>query len=105
MSKYHAIRTTIDGITFASRREAERYQELKLLQMAGEITDLKLQPRFRLMDATNTDRGVDYIADFMYTENGVQVVEDVKGVQTRVFRIKAKMFKSKYPQYELRIVR
>ena len=52
--KYNAIPTTVDGIRFASKREARRYLELKLLQKAGHISDLELQPRFRLMSASTT---------------------------------------------------
>lgn len=47
-NKYGNIKTVIDGIKFDSKRESERYLELKLLEKAGEISDLKLQPRFIL---------------------------------------------------------
>jgi len=118
MSKYHAVRTTIDGITFDSKREAARYSELKLLELAGEITSLTVHPRFLLADGFNIDgkggrvRPIYYIADFKYLEGDDSfdsyIVEDVKGgkaTQTAVFKLKAKLFRARYPEYELRIVK
>jgi hypothetical protein len=88
-SKYKAIRTTIDGHTFASKAEANRYQHLKLLEKAGQITNLSLQPRYAL------DVGgvhiCNYIADFRYWDEGGRVVEDVKGVRTPVYKLKKKL--------------
>ena len=108
--KYNAKKTTIDGITFDSKAEARRYGELKLLEKAGQIHHLKLQPSFVLLptftDSTGkTQRGIKYVADFSYSENYVQVVEDVKGVETPVFKIKAKLFRHQYPGLELRVVK
>lgn len=91
-----AQRTAIGGITFDSKREAKRWGELKFLEQAGEITDLKRQVPFPLFgrdDAILTPPGrkMHYIADFTYTDlrlNGVRVVEDSKGWATEVFKIK-----------------
>ena len=96
-SKYHAIRTTIDGITFDSKKEATRYQELKLLERAGEIKDLKLQQDFILIEKTNYGRAIKYRADFTYIDkkNGY-VVEDTKGVRTSVYRLKKRLMQEKY---------
>lgn len=97
MSKYYNRKTTIDGITFDSRKEAFRYQELKFLEKAGEIKNLTLQPKFLLQDGFRhngkTYRKIEYIADFSYrrTEDDVLVIEDVKGVKTDVFKLKEKM--------------
>ena len=109
-NKYRNVKTTIDGIKFDSKAEASRYTELKLLEKAGEITDLKLQPRFILQHnfkhKNKTVRAITYMADFQYSENGKEIVEDVKGVETAVFKIKKKMFLNIYGgMYELRIVR
>ena len=109
-NKYRNVKTTIDGIKFDSKAEARRYTELKLLEKAGEITDLKLQPRFILQHSFKhkgkTIRAITYMADFQYSENGKEIVEDVKGVETAVFKIKKKMFLNIYDGiYELRIVR
>ena len=91
MSKYRNRRTVYDGITFDSQREANRYAELKLLERAGEISDLKLQVPFELIPKQPGERAVKYIADFVYTEDGQTVVEDVKGKKTRDYIIKRKL--------------
>ncbi len=88
-SKYNARKTTVDGITFDSAFKAERYSELVLLQRAGHITDLRLQVPFDL--AINGVKVCKYIADFVYVEYGKEIVEDVKGMATDVYRIKRKL--------------
>ncbi|NLB90534.1 MAG: DUF1064 domain-containing protein [Clostridiales bacterium] len=107
--KYRNRKTIIDGITFDSKGEANRYCELKLLQRAGEISDLTLQPKFTLQESFKkngkTHRAITYIADFQYQENGKTIIEDYKGMETEVFRIKRKLFEKRYPDKELRIVR
>ena len=99
-SKYGAHRTEIDGILFDSKREAARYQELKILEKAGEIKDLVRQPVFTLQEAFMCDgkkeRSITYRADFMYEENGRTIVEDVKGMKTDVYKIKRKLFLYQY---------
>lgn len=93
---------------FDSIAESKRYKELKLLLKAGEISDLKLQPRFLLQGSFKkngkTFRKIEYIADFQYIENGKTIVEDVKGIQTDVFKLKHKIFEKVYPDLELRII-
>lgn len=98
MTKYRAVRTEVGGITFASKAEAKRYSQLKLLEKAGEIKNLQLQPKFPLTATrgkTITKIG-NYIADFSYTENGGLVVEDVKGFKTPLYRWKKKHFEAEY---------
>jgi hypothetical protein len=91
VSKYGNRRTEVDGITFASAKEAKRYGELKLLERAGQITSLTLQPRFPLKVAGKLV--TTYVADFSYLErDGRVVVEDAKGFKTDVYKIKAKLF-------------
>lgn len=92
--KYSAQATEVDGIRFASKREARRYQELKLLEYAGGIGGLELQPRFPLV-VNGVKVGV-YVADFQYEENGEIVTEDCKGVRTQVYRLKAKLVRALY---------
>ena len=111
-NKYNAKKRTIDGHNFPSKREAERYCELKLLLKAGEIRILVLQPRFLLQDKFvdkqgNTHRKIEYVADFLYIDKeGRNVVEDVKGVLTEVYKIKKKMFLKIYDeQYDFREIR
>lgn len=92
MRKYRNIPTEVDGIKFASKREAVRYSQLKLLERAGEISELKLQPRYPL--TVNGLHVCTYVGDFEYRDhNTVQIVtEDAKGVRTRDFINKAKLF-------------
>ena len=96
MSKYKAKKTAVDGITFDSKKEAHRYLVLKAMQEAGEIDHLQMQVKYELIPpckriSKGTERGINYIADFVYTENGNIVVEDVKGVKTDVYKIKKKL--------------
>lgn len=109
--KYNARRVTVDGYTFDSKAEARRYNQLRLLQRAGDIADLELQPSFELQpgftDASGKrQRAIRYVADFAYTlPDGRRVVEDVKGVETAVFKLKRKLFLFTYPDLELRTVK
>jgi hypothetical protein len=95
-SKYGAIPTVLDGIRFASRREADRYAHLRVLALTGLITDLELQPAFAL-HALGGTKVAKYVADFAYRDAAGQlVIEDVKGVKTTVFRLKAKWLKAEH---------
>jgi hypothetical protein len=107
MTKYHAIQTTVDGIVFASKAEARRYGELKLLERAGEVTGLQLQPRFDLACGGRPllirsagfpkGRASYYLADFEYYErDGTRVIEDVKGMDTPVSRLKRAVVEAEY---------
>ncbi len=89
MSKYKNIKITIDNIVFDSLKEGRRYRELKLMLRAGIISDLEMQPMFKL--EVNGSLICKYIADFRYIEKGETIIEDVKGVKTREFRIKQKL--------------
>jgi hypothetical protein len=91
MNKYRAKKTEIDGIVFDSKREAARYQELKLLERNGAIRALALQPSYDLW--ANNQRICRYRADFYYIDTATEkaVVEDCKGVRTPVYRLKKKL--------------
>lgn len=89
MTKYRAIPTTVDGIRFASKKEAARYGQLKLMEKAGEISELCTQTKYPLTVGGTTV--ATYIADFTYRKQGSTVVEDVKGVLTPVYRLKKKL--------------
>lgn len=109
--KYGNIKTEVDGIKFDSRKESNRYFELKLLEKSGQITDLILQPRFKIIDAVRfngkTQRSRFYIADFMYCENGKIIVEDVKSEITRknpVYTLKRQLFLIQNSDIEFREV-
>ena len=109
MNKYKNKKVIVDDYIFDSIQESRRYKELKLLLRAGEISNLELQPRFLLQDSFRkngkTYRKIEYVADFKYIEKGKTIVEDVKGIQTDVFKIKHKMFEAKYPELELKIIK
>ena len=111
--KYHNKKTVADGIKFDSKLEAERYAQLKILERAGVIRDLELQPSFELIPSFRkngkTWRRTLYKADFRYilAEDDSYIIEDVKGstaVITDVFRLKQKLFEYKYPEYTISIV-
>jgi hypothetical protein len=91
-TKYAAVRTTIDGVTFASKKEATRYKQLKLLEKGKVISNLQLQPRYPCK--INGALICTYVGDFSYTENGKFVLEDVKGILTPVYRLKKKLVKA-----------
>lgn len=115
MSKYYNRKIRVDGIEFDSKREANRYCELRLLQRAGKISNLELQKAYELIPAqyeemptggTYTrgerkgqpktrrvcvEKAVKYVADFAYTQNSKTVVEDAKGVRTEAYKIKRKL--------------
>lgn len=105
MNKYHNKKTTVGDITFDSRAEAARYAELKLLERAGAISGLRLQVSFELVPKQSGERSVVYKADFVYTERGRTVVEDVKGMRTRDYIIKRKLLKWRYPDVDFREVK
>lgn len=100
IGKYNAVKTKVEGITFDSKREAARYQELRLLERAGEIENLSLQAPFSL-SAWSEDGPVHicrYIADFVYNDLGSDehVVEDSKGFRTPLYRLKKKWMAAQY---------
>lgn len=92
--KFRNVPVEVDGIRFDSKKEARRWGELRLMERASLIADLKRQVRYRL--DVNGLHVCDYIADFTYLEGSGAglTVEDVKGVATDVFRLKAKLMKA-----------
>lgn len=102
-NKYRNKRVTVDGIKFDSQKEAQRFEELKMLQNAGDIRELKLQHEFTLQGAfTTTDgervRSIKYIADFTYYRGNLFIIEDVKSKATKdnsVYKLKKKMMAEK----------
>lgn len=97
-----AEQRTVDGITFASKKEKNRYLDLKLIEKAGQIKNLVLQPKFEIIPAIGKFRTTYYVADFMYddTKTGKTVVEEVKGFETPAYKLKAHLFVIRYPEYE-----
>lgn len=120
MSKYYNKKVVVDGYEFDSRKEANRFCELRLLLRAGKIANLQLQREYELIPAQYEEvptgefytrgerkgeqkmkricieKAVKYVADFVYTENGKTVVEDTKGVRTEKYIIKRKLMLWRY---------
>ena len=96
-NKYHAKKTTIDGIIFDSKKEALRYCELRAMEHAGKIFSLERQVKFNLIPAETDKNGnklreINYFADFVYFDEKMQrIVEDVKGVRTPVYNLKKRL--------------
>jgi len=111
-AKYGNRKVEFDGYVFDSSAECERYKALTLMEQAGTIKDLFMQPRYELQKAfTDNDgrrqRAIYYIGDFYYVEvaTGLRIVEDVKGKETPVFLLKQKLFLYKRDDLKLRIVK
>lgn len=101
MSKYRAKKTVVDNITFDSIAESKYYEQLKWLLQAKQIKYFKLQPKFLLQDGFKkngvTVRKIEYKADFeVHNLDGSIEIVDVKGVETKDFIIKKKLFLNKY---------
>ena len=97
-SKYGNVKTEVNGVKYDSKKEAKRAQELEVQERLGLITNLERQKKFVLQPSFKflgkTIREIAYVADFVYIENGVQVVEDVKSPATRknpIYTLKKKM--------------
>lgn len=91
-AKFLNVKTEADGIVFASKKEAKRFGELKMLERVGAITELKTQVKYEF-ELNGVKIGA-YLSDFDYVEKGVKVVEDVKSPMTRkvqVYRLKRRM--------------
>lgn len=93
-SKYRNTPDYVDGDRFDSKREARRWQELKLEERAKRISNLKRQVRFEFH--VNGKHICDYIADFTYVRAGQFTVEDSKGARTAIYRLKKKLLRALY---------
>lgn len=94
MNKYNAKKTVVDKIKFDSKKEAKRYVDLKILERLKMISNLELQPRYDLI--INGVKCGFYKADFRYVNNGITIVEDVKGMKTPIYNLKKKLVKAIY---------
>lgn len=97
-NKYGAIKTKVSGKTFDSKAEAKRFAVLAMMEKAGEISDLRTQVPYFLHSQEDIDkckklklRPIKYIADFVYVQDGVEVVEDCKGHRTQIYLMKRKL--------------
>lgn len=105
MNKYKNKPTYVGKIRFASKAEAARFVQLKILERNKTIYDLRLQPRYPLV--VNGVRICSYVADFEFKARGVDaiIVEDVKGKEIQPFPLKARLFKVLYPGHKLFLVK
>lgn len=97
-SKYKNQKVTLNGIKFDSKKEARRYYELKLLERAGIIKELKLQVPYVLIEKSKHGREIKYLADFTYIEKGKLIVEDVKSSATKtpLYKLKKRLLAERY---------
>ena len=111
INKYGNKKVVVDGMDFDSNLESERWKELRILEKANLIKDLRRQIKFELQPSykknDKTIQSIKYIADFMYYDlNKKQfVVEDTKGFKTDVYKLKKKIFEYKYPDIDFREIR
>jgi len=110
--KFNAQATDVDNLRFDSKAEARRYQQLQIMERAGEISELRLKPLYVLQPSFTdsfgkTHRAITYTADFAYMRDGQAVTEDVKGgkaTQTQQFSIRWKMAVKQNPSIKFEIV-
>lgn len=104
MTKYGAQKTCIDGITFHSKREALYYADLRLLEKAGEIHSLEIQPKYPIV--IDGKKVCNVILDFQFREkDGRLRVIDVKGMDTPMSRLKRKLVSAVYPHVNVEVVK
>lgn len=111
-NKYHAKKTEIGGIIYDSKKEANRYQELLIMERAGQIKSLRRQVKYELQEgfigiSGKLVRPICYVADADYYEGDRHIVEDTKSPATRKiksYQIKRKMFEKRYSDIEFREV-
>ena len=100
--KYNATKKTVEGITFDSAGEARAFALLNMWEKAGAISNLERQPRYTLMDGYvdpvgRKVRSMAYVPDFRFIRDGRTVVVDFKGFRTEAYKLKAKLFRRRYP--------
>jgi hypothetical protein len=105
-SKYGNRKTVVDGIEFASAKEATRYQELLMLEKAGKISHLERQPRFNFEVRGNpvkydSGRQAYYKADFAYFDGEKRIVEDSKGFRTKEYKLKKAFVEALFPAIKI----
>jgi|MDTB01.2.fsa_nt_gb hypothetical protein len=102
-NKYGAIKVKLDGYVFDSKLEAARYKFLRELETAGAVSDIEVHPPFPCF--VEGKKICLYKADFKYKNaQGEEVVEDTKGIQTDVFKLKKKLVEALYPGLEIQVI-
>ena len=95
---YYGTANRKKSIKFDSKKEANRYKELRLLRRAGKIDNLRLQVPYVLIDKSKHGRAIKYIADFVYYDNDLkkEIVEDTKGYRTDLYKLKRRLVAERY---------
>ena len=110
-NKYCNEKIIVDGIEFDSKLEARRWQQLNLLQKAGNIKDLRRQIKFELQPSyvknDKVIKSINYVADFVYYDLNKRgfIIEDTKGYKTGIYKLKKKILEYKYPDLEIKEIR
>jgi len=96
------VKKTVDGVTFDSAGEARAFALLNLWHKIGAIQSLERQPRYTIMDGYIDDTGrkvraMEYVPDFRFIRDNKIVVVDFKGMRTEAYKLKAKLFRQRYP--------
>lgn len=103
-NKYNNKKTWVDGVCFDSKKEAEYYLRLRLLQQTGDITGFCRQPEFVLVEGNAEERAITYRADFIvFFPDSTYEIIDVKGYETQQWKRTFKMFRLKFPELDLEI--
>lgn len=106
ISKYNSSHIHVDGIIFDSRKEADYYCSLKLLTRAGAIKGFCRQPSFVLTEGNDKERAITYKADFIvFKLDGTVEIVDTKGYEPEQWQRTYKMFRIKYPDLKLKVVK
>ncbi|OXM83984.1 DUF1064 domain-containing protein [Paenibacillus rigui] len=94
--------TDVKGIKFDSKSEGQYYQKLKRMEQRGEIKSIQPQPTFVLQDKPKIKYSADFLVEYI---DGRTAIYDVKGVETTAFRLKVRLFKAKFPDLKLILVK
>ena len=105
MNKYNISKIAVSGIVYDSKAEARRHQELCLLEKAGKIEALHYHGISFKLGRSDTGRVISYTPDFTYIKDGQLIAEEVKGPRVRDWAVRAALFKEKFPEWRLKVLR
>jgi len=103
-NKYHISKITTNGITYDSKAEAKRHQDLILLERAGKIEALHYHALRFALGKSDKNRLISYTPDFTYIEDGILVANEIKGYRVRDWAVRAAMFKNQFPEWDLQVM-
>ena len=103
MNKYNVSKIAVRGVVYDSKSEANRHQDLMLLEKAGKIDALHYHALRFTLGKSDKGRLISYTPDFTYLEDSVLIAEEVKGYRVRDWPVRAAMFKNQFPEWVLRV--